>query len=117
MLPRIPDFILNTLVEFVSIAKNADGDVTENPEGAEMCRVEEKPVTIRTEAGNLLQLQTVIYLNPTAYRIEKGWLVSFADAFNGVVRGVIEKATPYPDIDGTLHHWEIILKEVRADGL
>lgn len=68
------DFILNTSVYFISTDKNADGDVTETPEGTEMCRVEEKPFTIRTENGNLLQLQTMVYLNATAYRIEKGWL-------------------------------------------
>ena len=28
MLPKIPDFILNTSVDFISTAKNADGDVT-----------------------------------------------------------------------------------------
>lgn len=117
MLPRIPDFILNTSVEFISTAKNADGDVTEKSEGTEMCRVEDKPVTIRTESGNLLQLQTMIYLNPTDYRIEIGWIVSFKDVFNGVIRAVIEKATPYPDMDGSLHHWEILLKEVRVNGL
>lgn len=117
MLPRIPNFVLNTPVEFISTAKNADGDVTEKPEGTERCRVEEKPITIRTESGNLLQMQTMIYLNPTDYRIESGWVVSFKDVFNGVFRGVIEKATPYSDIDGSLHHWEILLKEVRISGL
>ena len=117
MLPKIPDFILNTSVDFISTAKNADGDVTETPQGAEMCRVEEKPVTIRTESGNLLQLQTMVYLNATAYRIEKGWIVSFVDAFNGTVRGVIDKATPFRDVDGSLHHWELLLKEVRVNGL
>ena len=117
MLLKIPDFILNASVDFISTAKNADGDVTETPQGTEMCRVEEKPFTVRTESGNLLQLQTMVYLNATAYRIEKGWIVSFADAFNGTVRGVIDKATPFHDVDGSLHHWEILLKEVRVNGL